>query len=212
MIGDLDHDAAAAAVESWIMSRSTRPTVADIRGAVVAELGQRNTIKRDLEPDEAWGFVVRAMSELGRHRPFPETHPLVAAVVARLGWEYLCASANHEAGRARFLQLYQAALQRSRAERMSAPRLSLRADESRPLRSICEKPQQRLPPPDRESGAASIRDVIAKLDLGNQTAKQSATVPVVERREPTPSEIEAANQQRQRLRDQLRIVEGGKAA
>lgn len=132
MIADLDYEQASAATIDYIRSSSTRPTVAALRDAVRRRMEATHQLPSELEPDEAWGWVNKCFVSVGRYRPFPtDQYPLVAETVARLGWETLCDSSNPEADRAHFHRAYQAALQRTRTERMIAPALCLPGDTQR---------------------------------------------------------------------------------
>ena len=134
-IGDLDYEATASAVQAWLRTETRRPMVADIRNAVRQQLEAALRLPGDLEPDEAWGYVMRCFRQVGVYRPFPTEYPLVAQVVERLGWRELCLSENMIADRARFLEIYRAALGRERERRLAATQLHLEGDAER-LREI----------------------------------------------------------------------------
>lgn len=218
MIEDLDYAQTQAATLRWIRSSRERPTIADIRGAVAAEMQRTAAIPGELDPDEAWGFVVKCFTTVGRYRTFPHTHQRVAETVERMGWETLCASDNQEADRAHFLQLYKTAAARAKQERLSAPALALPGDakqlEQQRADGAIEAPRKSLPAPsaeDRASGVSSIRgliDSIARHASPVELTEPSVAAPTL--REPTQQEIEAAKRQREKMREQLRSIDGGK--
>jgi hypothetical protein len=123
---DLDAEATQAAVVRWVESHDDRPSIAAIRESVRAELARAGAVPTSMEPDEAWGLLMRAFARVGSHRPFPAHRwPLLGEVVARMGWENLCRSENIEADRAHFLKLYRAALQRQRHDDVVSPGMDI---------------------------------------------------------------------------------------
>jgi hypothetical protein len=56
---------------------------------------------------EAWGDVMRAVSNFGAYRDPKFDDPAVAQVVRAMGWQELCASENQVADRARFVDAYE---------------------------------------------------------------------------------------------------------
>lgn len=160
-IEDLPKDATEAAVMTWIRTQSERPTIADIRNAVRAQLATAGAIPGELEPDEAWGYVVQCFLSVGSYHAFPRSpHPLVAEVVERMGWQTLCASDNAPADRAHFLRVYAAALDRQRTERLARPALQLPSDTLVPPERQLAPP---TPRPDTVKALASVREILAQL-------------------------------------------------
>lgn len=131
MIEDLPAAESRQAARGWLLSATTRPSIAEFRAAVRRELESAGEISGELDADQAWGVVVAAFASVGRYRAFPADHATVKRVVDRMGWETLCDSTNPEADRAHFLRLYAAEVDRVRAARHQAPGLSLPADARR---------------------------------------------------------------------------------
>lgn len=114
---DLDHGVATAMVREWIRTHDQRPSIAAIRrGVAEKQLVNAMGSKLFLPPDEAWEYVRGAFGSVGRERPFPTEHPLVAEAVARIGWVAMCNSENQDVLRGQFRIAYTALLERSVAE------------------------------------------------------------------------------------------------
>lgn len=130
MLEDLDRDTTARVVRDMIASRSSRPSIADIRSAVASASAD----VAYLAADEAWGVVQRAIGTVGRYRPFPTDNPLVADVVESIGWQTICDTESIEVTRAQFRAAYTARLERERAfvaalpGAVSAPRIRHESD------------------------------------------------------------------------------------
>jgi hypothetical protein len=217
LIEDLDYEPTMAAAMTWLKTQSTRPAIADLRAAVRAQLEAAGTIPADPDPDQAWGLVVRAFSEVGRYREFPASDPLVKRVVDRMGWETLCNSDNPEADRAHFLRLYQAELTRQRDDRHAAGGLLLPGDQAR-LDAIAGSPGAQhvdgrepvaLPAPTHASEALdSVRSIKAMIGRTfPEVPKADHKAEVMQLREPTNEEYRAAEERRAALRAQLEQVE-----
>jgi hypothetical protein len=131
-LADLEPDAVQAAVVAWIQAHDQRPSVAALRAAVRRQLEGAEVIPLELEPEDAWGYVVKCFSRVGRYRDFAG-RPLVMRAVEIIGWETLCDSDNPEADRAHFLRVYAALLTRTREQRHTAAGLRLEGDEQRLL-------------------------------------------------------------------------------
>lgn len=166
---DLDAATTRQVVEKIIRTRTeeTPPRIAEIRNAVGA-LNSTAAGIGNLPPDEAWGFVVECFNRVGQYREFPSTHPMVKTVVERMGWKNLCGSEDAMADRARFVQFYQAELERHTVETASRPA----AQPIPPERQIEARPEQvALPAPDRETE----RDVLSRIN--KQIAAEVAKLP-----------------------------------
>jgi hypothetical protein len=124
MLVDLDCAAANGAVARLIQSSKFLPTIAEVRQAVhTVQAGPRRT------GVEAWGDVTKAIRYVGSYRVPTFDDPIVAHVVASLGWLELCRSTNDVADRARFVEAYDAVSAREHSEQALAPSLRLRASE-----------------------------------------------------------------------------------
>lgn len=217
-IEDLDYDACSVAMRTWRMTRRDRPTIFDIRDATRRQLDAAGQRPHEVDGDEAWGYVVEQRSVTGRYRPFPaDRYPEVARVVARMGWETLCDSDNPEADRAHFLRLFELEKGRVREARNAAPALALEDDRERlaaqgsPLALPGRPEVLSLPVPDpgeRASFAASLRDLIASLEVpGAPTAAAVSAAAVAEDREPTSAEQQRREERRGKLlREQMAIL------
>lgn len=183
MLEDLDYRTTNEAVLAWIRSRKERPAVADLREAVRRKLCQAGLIPRELDEDEAWGYVERMRREVGHDRPFPQNgYPEVAEVVSRMSWVTLCLSNNPQADRAHFLQLFKLEKERRRQARLSAPGLALAGDAAllAEQRRIAKNPRRRLvekrpvakvleAPASRQSALVQLRQIITDLNGGSAT-------------------------------------------
>jgi len=107
MLIDLDRDCVREVVSDVIRSRKTdrAPTIGEIRQEVAQRQWEGAGLGL-LTPDDAWGFVLRSITQVGHVGPFPRRYPLVTRIVDRLGWQNLCQSTNQPADRARFLEMY----------------------------------------------------------------------------------------------------------
>lgn len=116
---DLDFEAAKSAVIRIVHTAKFLPTVAEIREAAgIREYGPRRS------GGEAWGSVIRAIRERGRHKTpgvdFAFNDPITARIVKAFGWFDLCASDNAVADRARFIDAYEAVERTERTEAQAA--------------------------------------------------------------------------------------------
>jgi len=218
-IQDLPFEPAMAAARTWRRAKREHPAASDIRDMCAQHMAMAEMIPGELDPDEAWGFVVRCVSTIGRYRTFPRTHARVADTVERMGWEEICTSDNSEATRAHFLQLYRTAAARQRQARLDAPALALPSDAAqlaigRGEPSEIAAPAKQLPAPaSRTAGASAIRDVISSLGVAPPPVPVVEAGAMVEQpRKPAEAELAAAESRRDQLRSQLRLVDGGKAA
>lgn len=105
MLGDLDYPTANAAIERLLATSDRIPSIAAIRTACMdLKHGDQKA------GGEAWGECLKAISRWGIYRnpgeDFQFQDPVVAKVVAALGWQNLCNSENSAADRARFIELY----------------------------------------------------------------------------------------------------------
>lgn len=118
---DLPYQAGDAAVRrliaTWRPTSAQRwPSIAELRGAIVTQQGGRA-----LTGGEAWGQIRKLISKYGAHRApgidFQIADPLVAQVVASIGWSELCSSENATADRARCIDLCEQLAAREVADR-----------------------------------------------------------------------------------------------
>lgn len=209
MIADLDAGAASAAVRAWVLANRERPSVADIRDATRKQLDAAGITPHEVDPDEAWGFVVRCMSSIGSYRPFPaDKYPEVAAIVQRMGWETLCRSDNPEADRAHFLRLFELERKRVREARVTSPGLHRPDDAERSAaqgRPTIGARSDRFALPDltpeqRADGQRSIAGIIAQLTGGRpQAATEKPRRVGADYVEPTADELAAAQRRKSEL-------------
>ena len=138
---DLDKDIAGEAVMKIIKGkeRAEKPAIGAIRREVMDTMAAHHLIPPELAPDEAWGYVRKAISVRGRNSRFPDTYPAISHTVENIGWETICMSENEEATRAHFLRMYQASITRRIEDRLAAKNLELPGD-----RPLLEKAKRRL--------------------------------------------------------------------
>lgn len=118
MLGDLDYAVANAAFERLLATSRFLPTIAEIRDVALAiSAGEAKA------GGEAWGSVLRAMTQQGAYRvpgeDFEFRDPVVLECVKSMGWRELCLSENQVADRARFIELYEQLQHRSRRLQLS---------------------------------------------------------------------------------------------
>lgn len=101
-LGDVELADAIAAVQVHLATSEWPPTVAAIRKAVTE--AKRPPSRAGAE---AWGDVLRACQRWGAGGSPRFDDPVVASVVASLGWRELCLSENVTADRARFIAAYE---------------------------------------------------------------------------------------------------------
>ena len=105
MLSDLDYAVANAAVERLMATCKFMPSVAEIRDTALSlATGEQ------VAGGEAWGALLKAISEQGAYRvpgtDFVFRDPVTAKAVSCLGWQNLCLSDCQPAERARFIELY----------------------------------------------------------------------------------------------------------
>jgi hypothetical protein len=137
---DCDYAVTRAVVAHWIDATGDRPEISSLRRAVAehyaAELGCGW-----LPVDEAWSVVQWSLTNVGRYRDFPATHPFVKQVVDRFGWLAICDSENLDVIRGQFRALYAQALDRAVGDAAS----TVGARPEPPVRRAVQIPAQ--PPP-----------------------------------------------------------------
>lgn len=103
MLEDVPLLAALSALKRHAATNKWFPSVAEIR-AVVAE----STHGRRRSGIDAWGDVRAAVGRDGRNRTPKFSDPLVARVVASIGWVSICDSEDEMVERAHFAKAYDA--------------------------------------------------------------------------------------------------------
>jgi len=106
-LADIDDAALDQAMKTCIARGKFFPTIAEIREAA-ANLTTANLPAAA----EAWGEVLEQMRRVGSYRQPEFSNPVISRVVSYFGWRELCISENLVADRARFLQAYEAEVQR----------------------------------------------------------------------------------------------------
>lgn len=106
---DIEPQTLDQAVKTCVSTCKFFPTIAEIREAA-AEITMRSAGVP--APAEAWGEVVEQMRRVGSYRQPEFSSPVISRVVGFFGWRELCLSENLVADRARFLQAYEAEVQR----------------------------------------------------------------------------------------------------
>lgn len=101
LLADLDASDVKAALLRFLGSSKWLPSPAELRGIVAESKHGRRRPGAD-----AWGDVLRAVSQFGSYRSPTFADPLVARAVDALGWRELCLSENAVSDRARFVELY----------------------------------------------------------------------------------------------------------
>jgi hypothetical protein len=91
----------------------------------VAELRQRwyrlTQPQHQLTADAAWGMVTAEIRRVGAWGSPTFDSPIVARIVANMGWRDLCASENGMADRAHFMRMFEQAQERDLANRRLLP-------------------------------------------------------------------------------------------
>ena len=141
---DLDAELASRAIRRMLRTSKFLPSIAEIRGAAVAE--QRGPLTSGLE---AWGALGEAIARIGHYQVPTFRDERLAECVRLMGWRYLCKSPNEMADRARFVELYEHLQDRERTEKQIG-RLTSGTD-------------ARIA---REQGEAAPVDLIRKLTAG----------------------------------------------
>ncbi len=96
------------------------PTIAALRKCAV-QIARPLTMK---STDEAWGEVRSAIRKYGWYREaeaLDSLSPEVRKLVARFGFKQLCMSDNIMADRAHFIKLYNAQMEKAKADRLMPP-------------------------------------------------------------------------------------------
>lgn len=116
-IVELEHGPTQQALRRLIATTKFRPAIAEVLAAVadVAHGEQRKGA-------DAWGDVVYAVRYVGSYRNPAFRDPIVAHVVAQLGWSNICLEGGSDAPlRARFCEAYDAAASAERREVLASP-------------------------------------------------------------------------------------------
>lgn len=105
-LSDIPDELFTNAVAEWLAHGRRFPKIADLRELALA--GEYPL------PSEAWGEVKRAFVAYGRHEKPVFSHPLIAATVANVGWEGMCASqvADESIIRGQFIRAYRELVER----------------------------------------------------------------------------------------------------
>lgn len=117
MLSDIPLEVLTAAVEQSAAGSKFPPTVAEIRDTAL-----RLVTPARPEGAEAWGTVVKALSEVGFYRSPKFDDPLTQKMVDIIGWQTLCSSENSVADRAHFIQNYNVLVAREVADAKLLPR------------------------------------------------------------------------------------------
>lgn len=115
MLGDFPYEALEAAVQKYILTRTTPPTIADIRG-LATDIMDGETASWE----EGWAQVLDAIEHYGSWDEvgaLDSMDDITATCVRRLGWQSICQSENPTADRANFRMVYEAVARRRRDDR-----------------------------------------------------------------------------------------------
>lgn len=202
LVVDLDYASAEAAAMGWFRSNTERLDPAELR-RLVAGTQAEAAESPYLAADEAWAHVVASITRVGRNRPFPDTHPLVAELVRAMGWGELCDSQNQMADRAHFLRLYEARLERARRGDAATPgAVPHAAMGERP--SVVHQPQPALVTAKAEDARALVADVTRRLQQPRQlTVVNAEPIPPPEPEIADPAEITRREARRRELLGQI---------
>jgi hypothetical protein len=112
---DLDADVLEEAIKMVVVTCKFFPSIAEIRSACADLVARSTGLPSAID---AWGEVLEKIHRYGNTRlggSVPEfSHPLIANLVRRFGWNDLCLSENEIADRARFLEAYEHAAKEAR--------------------------------------------------------------------------------------------------
>ena len=118
LLSDLPAELLEQAALDHVSRSAFFPTVAELRGAAFDLL---EAASPSPTAQEAWLAVLAEIERVG-HAGQPQFgDPLTAQAVQALGWRSLCLSENPHAERSRFVQAYQALLERGRQETRRLP-------------------------------------------------------------------------------------------
>lgn len=116
MLADIPAEVLEAAAMQHIATGTFFPTIAELRTIAVLLMAP--------EPApaiEEWGEVVREIARTGYTGSPKFQNPATARVVASMGWVNLCMSTNPAADRARFIEGFNAIVQRERQSLLTHP-------------------------------------------------------------------------------------------
>lgn len=117
-LADIDSALLSAACAQYRSSPAEWfPSAGKIRN-IALELSTPATRRTGLE---AWGDVIKAISDVGYYRVPYFTDTIVSEVVKSLGWQNLCISENQMSDRARFIDAYNSMLERKRDTALMLP-------------------------------------------------------------------------------------------
>lgn len=134
MLLDLDFETTERAVARLLGTSRFLPTIAEIRGAAAdLALGPVRS------GAEAWLDVIEEIRRVGQYEAPKFADPLVAEIVRKCGWYGLCTDDNLVSDRARFIEAYDAAAGRKRADVASG--IPLPATAALEARSLPPAPQ-----------------------------------------------------------------------
>ena len=136
LLVDLDFDTLKAATLQCATIHKFFPTVAEIRAAAV----ELQTMAEGIPGEaEAWGEVINQLRIVGSYGVPEFSHPLIVQVVRQLGWINLCMSENQPADRARFMDAYSDAFNRSRRRAQMLPEVLQIVDNRPAAKQLSEK-------------------------------------------------------------------------
>lgn len=115
-LGDIPYDVMTAVVNRWIETKTSPPTIADIRQ-------EADIVVNGLPPTwaDGWEQVQNAIGRYGymqREAALASMDEVTAETVRRIGWQQICESENVDALRANFRMVYETMSRRAQEGRM----------------------------------------------------------------------------------------------
>jgi hypothetical protein len=109
LLSDIDPALLEAATIQHIAASQFFPSIADLRSSALAL--QKRAVELP-SAYEAWGLFLEEVRRIGSYGTPEFKSPVLAKVVASLGWRDLCLSENQVSDRARFIEAYTIECQR----------------------------------------------------------------------------------------------------
>lgn len=117
MLKDIPLNILEASIEQCVVESEFLPAIGKIRDTAL-----RLVAPFRREGAEAWGVVVKAMSDVGFYNSPKFDEPLITKMVDIMGWRTLCSSENQVADRAHFIKNYEILAAREIADAKLLPR------------------------------------------------------------------------------------------
>lgn len=148
-LGDIPYDVMTAVVNRWIETKTSPPTIADLRK-------EADIVVNGVPPSwaDGWEQVQKAIGRYGymqRDAALASMDEITRETVIRIGWQQICESENPDALRANFRMVHETLSKRMQEGRLVSVGTQQKIDAVRPASLIGELAEKmKLPSPGRK--------------------------------------------------------------